>query len=83
IDRNDPFVEWVVVRPDNLVDRPEVSRYVVHRSPTRSAIFDAGVTSRANVAQFMADLMTGDALWRQWRYRMPVIYDGETPPAGG
>lgn len=68
-------VEWVVGRPDTLVDEKDVSEYEVHASPTRSAIFDPGRTSRVNVAHFMADLISDDATWDRWRWRMPVIYN--------
>lgn len=67
-------LEWVAVRPDTLVDAREVSPYSLHRSPTRSAIFNPGRTSRINVARFMADLIEHDDLWNRWRGRMPVIY---------
>lgn len=70
-----PLIQWVVVRPDSLVDRDAVSGYETHPSPTRSAIFDAGRTSRINVAHFMAELAMGGAAWERWRGRMPVIYD--------
>ncbi len=73
----DPAIEWVVIRPDNLVDEPEVSGYEVHPSPTRSAIFDAGKTSRINVAHLMATLITEEATWDRWKGQMPVIYDEE------
>lgn len=33
------------------------------------------MTSRINVAHFMADLITDDDTWRRWKGRMPVIYD--------
>lgn len=49
VGQNDRAIEWVTVRPDNLVDKSEVSEYEIHPSPTRSAIFDAGTTSRINV----------------------------------
>jgi len=42
---------------------------------TRSALFASGVTSRINVAHFMANLITDDHLWQQWKGRMPVIYN--------
>ncbi|KOQ18737.1 NAD(P)-dependent oxidoreductase [Achromobacter xylosoxidans] len=70
-----PAIEWAVVRPDSLVDRDAVSGYEAHPSPVRSAIFDAGRTSRINVAHFMAELAMGGAAWERWRGRMPVIYD--------
>jgi len=67
-------IEWVAVRPDALVDETDVSPYSLHSSPTRSAIFDSGKTSRINVANFMADLIEQDDLWQQWKGKMPVIY---------
>jgi hypothetical protein len=61
--------------PDSLKDENEVAAYEVHPSPTRSAIFNPGVTSRINVAHFMADLMIGGDLWGKWKGQMPVIYN--------
>ncbi len=69
------FIEWVVVRPDSLTDEAEVSRYEIHPSPTRNAIFDSGLTSRINVANFMANLATEPEQWNLWRGQMPVIYN--------
>lgn len=77
VGRDDPTVEWSVVRPDTLQEGDEVSEYAVHASPTRSALFNAGETRRVNVAHFMARLATDDAAWDEWRYRMPVIYNSE------
>lgn len=68
-------IGWVIVRPDGLIDENEVSEYSLHPSPTRSAIFDAGQTSRINVAHFMAQLVVDEQLWQQWRGQMPVIYN--------
>lgn len=70
-----PVVEWVVVRPDSLTDEATVTDYELHPSPTRSAIFDPGATSRINVAHFMAELMSDDATWHRWQGQMPVIYN--------
>ncbi len=75
IGQRDPHIEWAVVRPDNLIDAEQVTEYDAHPSPTRSAIFDAGTTSRINVAHFMAELITDDVIWKRWKGRMPVIYD--------
>lgn len=75
IGRNDSAIEWAVVRPDNLIDEGEVTPYAIHASPIRSAIFDAGQTSRINVAHFMADLITDNSVWHQWQGQMPVIYN--------
>ncbi len=76
IGQNDPLIQWTVVRPDGLIDEDEPSNYELHPSPIRSAIFDAGKTSRINVAHFMAELITDDGLWQKWVGQMPVIYNG-------
>lgn len=75
IGQENAAVEWTAVRPDGLVNEDAVTAYEVHASPTRSAIFDAGTTSRINVAHFMAELMTNDDTWAQWKGQMPVIYN--------
>jgi hypothetical protein len=75
IGKNDGTIEWSVVRPDTLIDESEVSEYDVYPSPIRSAIFDAGITSRINVSRFMADLITNDDIWNKWKGQMPVIYN--------
>lgn len=75
IGQHDGVIEWAAVRPDNLIDEDQVTAYEVHPSPIRSAIFDAGLTSRINVGRFMADLITDDDTWNAWRGQMPVIYN--------
>jgi hypothetical protein len=74
-------IEWAAVRPDTLIDEMETSDFAVHPSPIRSAIFDAGVTSRINVASFMADLITDNDAWNEWKGKMPVIYNQEPEAA--
>jgi NAD(P)-dependent dehydrogenase (short-subunit alcohol dehydrogenase family) len=78
VGQQDGVIEWAAVRPDTLVNEDEVSEYEVHSSPTRSAIFDAGKTSRINVGHFIAELITDDELWNQWKGQMPVIYNKES-----
>jgi hypothetical protein len=68
-------IEWAVVRPDTLIDEDEVTEYELHPSPTRSAIFNPGKTSRINVGHFMADLIADSDIWTQWKGKMPVIYN--------
>ena len=75
IGQNDKLIEWAAVRPDNLIDEDEVTPYDVYPSPIRSAIFDAGQTSRINVGHFMAELITEDDIWQTWQGQMPVIYN--------
>ena len=74
IGQNNRAVEWVAVRPDGLINEDNVSDYEIFPSPTRSAIFNAGKVSRINVANFMANLITNENLWKEWIGQMPVIY---------
>ncbi len=75
IGQDDKFIEWVAVRPDNLINEDDVTEYEIYRSPTRSALFNAGVTSRINVGHFMAELIRKNDLWKKWKGQMPVIYN--------
>jgi len=75
IGQNNAVIEWSVVRPDNLIDESKVTDFELHPSPIRSAIFDAGVTSRINVANFMTKLITERETWNEWQGKMPVIYN--------
>ncbi|MEH6583266.1 MAG: NAD(P)-binding oxidoreductase [Halioglobus sp.] len=72
---NQKLIEWVTVRPDSLIDQELVTEYDVHASPIRSAIFDAGNTSRINVAHFMSELIASGEIWGNWKFQMPVIYN--------
>jgi len=75
IGKNNEIIEWSIVRPDTLINENIVSDYRVFPSPIRSPIFDAGKTSRINVAHFMAELITNDNIWEKWKGKMPVIYN--------
>jgi len=72
--QNNKNIEWVVVRPNDLINEKEVTDYEINRSPIRSAIFDAGKVSRINVGHFMANLISDANLWNAWKGQMPVIY---------
>jgi nucleoside-diphosphate-sugar epimerase len=75
VGQDDELIEWAAVRPDSLIDEDEVTPYELYPSPTDSAIFGAGKTSRINVGYFMADLITDEACWDKWKGQMPVIYN--------
>ena len=75
IGQKNSLIEWTVVRPDNLINDDNVTGYSLHSSPTRSAIFDPGKTSRINTAHFMTQLILKDNLWNKWKGQMPVIYN--------
>lgn len=76
---NQKVIEWVAVRPDSLIDETSVTEYDTYASPIRSAIFDAGKTSRINVAHFMSRLITNDDTWEKWKGHMPVVYNAGAP----
>lgn len=75
IGQNDPVLEWVAVRPDNLINEELVTEYNIFPSPTRSAVFNPGKTSRINVGHFMASLISNDDIWEKWKGQMPVVYN--------
>jgi len=68
-------IEWVVVRPDSLINNELVTDYDLYESPTRSAIFDAGKSSRINVAHFISELIVNKTTWQTWENKMPVLYN--------
>jgi len=70
-------IDWVAVRPDSLFDEESVSEYEIHNNKIRSPIFNSGKTSRINVSNFMAELVTNDKLWQEWKHNTPVIYNKE------
>ncbi len=70
-------IEWIAVRPDTLINEEKVSDYEIIESPRRSPVFDAGKTSRINVAHFITELLHNHDLWNNWKFKMPVIYNHE------
>jgi len=74
---NDAFVQWVVVRPDTLLEGG-VSEYALHEGLVNS-LFAPGSTSMANVAHLMCELVTNPKAWADWKSRLPVIVDAAAP----
>jgi putative NADH-flavin reductase len=75
IGKNNEQIDWIAVRPDTLINKDTESAYDVYESPVRSPVFNAGTVSRINVSHFMAELLTNEELWREWRFKMPVVYN--------
>lgn len=71
IGTDSPFVQWVVVRPDTLVEG-DVAEYVLHDSFV-SSLAKPDDTSMSNVAHFMCDLVTEPKVWDTWQGKLPVI----------
>lgn len=73
IGTNDTNIQWVVVRPADLIDG-DVSSYTTKERPEGS-LFGGASTTRANVAHFMKDLIMNDSKWKEWLYKMPWPVD--------
>ncbi|MFZ0371001.1 MAG: NAD(P)-binding oxidoreductase [Halobacillus sp.] len=71
----DKNIDWISVRPDSLINETDESSYEIYESKVRSPLFNAGKTSRINVSHFMAELAADNAIWDQWRFKTPVIYN--------
>ncbi|MCH2055446.1 MAG: SDR family oxidoreductase [Thalassotalea sp.] len=68
-------LEWIIVRPDTLIDESTVTKYETVPSPVRNAIFSPGQSSRINVANLMSRLGVENELWEEWKGKMPVLYN--------
>ena len=66
-----PNLAWVAVRPDSLVDG-EKAAYCTHEALV-SSIFRADKARIADVAHFIAELVTDASTWERWRGKMPVL----------
>ena len=71
IGTSNPFVQWVTVRPDSLLEG-DVSGYTLQEGLV-SSVFAPDSTNMANVAHFMCELATNAATWDEWKGRLPVI----------
>lgn len=72
---SDPILEWVVVRPDTL-QNGEISEYTVQDKLIHT-LWKPGHTRRANVADFMCNLLSDQNLWNRWRGKMPTILNAK------
>lgn len=70
-----PFVQWVAVRPDTLVEG-DVSEYVLHDSFV-SSLAKPDDTNMSNVAHFMCELVTDPKTWEAWQGKLPVIVNAK------
>ena len=75
IGTDNPFVQWVVVRPDTLLEG-DVSEYVLHEGLV-SSLAKPDATNMANVAHFMCELVTNPKTWDEWKGTLPVIVNAE------
>lgn len=75
IGENNSYIEWTAIRPDTLINEERITEYEIMESPKRSPVFNAGKSSRINVAHFMIELLLNKELWNKWKFKMPVIYN--------
>ena len=69
-----PHVAFCAVRPSDMHDTPAPSPYTVHAT-LQNGIFKAGSTTRANVGEVMANLVTKPDVWSEWKNSYPQILD--------
>lgn len=67
-------IDWTVVRPTNLINNDNTTKYEIFNKPHGSLFGNTQVT-RSNVAKFMVDLINQDDLWQKWRFQYPVIHN--------
>ena len=75
IGAENPYVQWVVVRPDTLLEG-DVSEYVVHEGLV-SSLAKPDSTNMANVAHFMCELATEPTVWDAWGGKLPVVVNAD------
>ena len=68
-----PHVEFCAVRPSDMKDG-DASAFTLHAT-LQNGIFNAGTTTRANVGEAMADLVTKPGAWDEWKNSYPQILD--------
>ena len=66
-----PFVQWVAVRPDTLLDG-DASEYALHEGLV-SSLFAPARTNMSNVAHFMCELVANPKVWGVWKGKLPVL----------
>lgn len=71
-------INWVIVRPDTLIDEDRVTEYSLFDSPVRSPLFNPGKTSRINAAHFMSELAIDSDVFKNWQHKTPVIYNSNS-----
>jgi hypothetical protein len=71
IGADNPFVQWVVVRPDSLLEG-DISEYAMHEGLV-SSLARPDSTNRANVAHCMCEMATDPKVWADWRGKLRVL----------
>jgi putative NADH-flavin reductase len=72
--RSNGVDNWSVVRPTDLIDAPQVSEYKVSEEQEGTLFGGNLAVSRINVAHFMVELILNEEKWKQYKHKMPVLY---------
>eukprot|EP00398_MALV-I-01_sp_L67-1_P000875 gene875-388_t len=67
------YVTFCAVRPSDMRNG-EQCEYTIHKT-LQNGIFNAGNSTRANVGNFMADLVTDSSVWEEYKDSYPQILD--------
>ena len=67
-------LEWSVVRPTDLIDGRPTGKFRLFSKP-QSGLFGSGVATRSHVAQCMAEFITDEHKWNEYKFKMPVLHD--------
>ena len=74
IPATDPYVQWVVVRPDGLTDDTKVTPYEWMPAMDYDPVFAGSDISRINVAHAMAQLASNEGgAFTTWRGKSPAL----------
>ena len=73
-----PHLEWVIVRPDTLIEG-EISQYAVHPGLVAS-LFHPDNSTMSNVAHFLCELACEARAWEEWKGQLPVVVDAASGP---
>jgi hypothetical protein len=72
-------VQWVIVRPTDLVNESTITEYVLFDQPPPGGVLfgQPHAVSRINVANFMVRLITDENLFTQYKFTLPVIHNNK------
>jgi len=66
-------LDWVIVRPTNLVDAEEASGKYTISEKAEVSLFGNTTVSRNDVGHFFVELMTNEETYAKYKHKMPVI----------
>jgi hypothetical protein len=76
-------IQWVIVRPTDLVNENSVTEYDLFDQPPPGGVLfgQSHTVSRINVANFMVRLVTDETLFEKYKFAFPVIHNAAVAPS--